>query len=298
MQRLQDKIAIITGSSHGIGEGIARLFAEEGAKVVLAARTLDRLEAVAQSIRGVGGTAAVVQTDVSRTDDIRHMIEVAVAEYGGVDVVVNNAGIGGFRRRLGDEDMEQEYDRLMATNVKSAWMSTHYALPHLKARGGGSIIHIASVHAIATYDHQSAYAASKGALVAGARGMALELAADQIRVNCISPGCIYLSEPGEWIKNRFGPELYTEFMERFGDAEARGRTLQQALPVAGHPRDIAYTAVYLASDEARFVTGANFVIDGGATAALHNPVHVSQDGLDTKARREAIRAWMDEARQR
>lgn len=298
MGRLQGKIAIVTGASRGIGEGIALMFAEEGASVTLAARTEERLEAVARRIEECGGQALPVPTDVSATEDIRRMVEATVQRFGGVDVLVNNAAITFFTKRLEDEDMEAEYDRLMDTNLKSAWMAIHYALPHLRARGGGSILNISSVHGVASGGHMSAYAASKGALIAGTRAMAVELAPDRIRVNCISPGRIWLDEPGHWIRRRFGAELHQEYLERFGDWQSSSRELQQPLPVAGLPKDVAYCAVYLASDEARFCTGANYMVDGGMTALLADPSFIPASAQELMRRQQEVQQWFAEARQR
>ena len=275
MERLQGKVALVTGAGHGIGEGIARLFAAEGAAVLLADKDGEAAERVARSIRDDGGRGEACVADVSVTEDTRRMVEAAVAQFGGLDVLVNNAAMTGFGRGMGADDLEAQYDRLMAVNLKSVWMALHHALPHLRARGGGSVINISSVQALATGANNSAYAAGKGALVAGTRGLAVELAPDRIRVNCISPGRIWTNEPGDWLRRQLGPELHREFQERFGDWPAAARTLTQPLPVEGRPEDIAYCAVYLASDEARFCTGANFVIDGGATALLADPGHVS-----------------------
>ncbi|MBM3494143.1 MAG: SDR family oxidoreductase, partial [Armatimonadetes bacterium] len=193
---------------------------------------------------------------------------------------------------------EVEYDRLMDTNVKSVVMGTHFALPHMIARGGGSIVNISSVHGMASGDHMSAYAASKGALIAGTRAMAVELARHKIRVNCISPGSIWLDERGNWIERRFGPEMAAEFHARFGDWHERMREMQQPLPVAGLPKDIAYCAVYLASDEARFCTGANFVVDGGMTAVLSDPAFLYPGASEALTKRMEVRAWVQEALKR
>jgi NAD(P)-dependent dehydrogenase (short-subunit alcohol dehydrogenase family) len=186
----------------------------------------------------------------------------------------------------------------MATNVKSVWMALHYALPHMKARGGGAVINIASVQGLVGSTNNSPYAASKGALIAGTRALAVELAPALIRVNCISPGMIWKNEPGEWLRHELGPDLYHEFTERFGPREAVGRTLAQPLPVEGRPEDIAYCAVYLASDEARFCTGANFVVDGGATALLQDPARLSPRAAEHRAQDAEVRAWVEDARRR
>jgi NAD(P)-dependent dehydrogenase (short-subunit alcohol dehydrogenase family) len=213
-----------------------------------------------------------------------------------VDVVVNNAAITSFSRSMDAEDLEQEYDRLMATNLKSTWMAIHYALPHMKEREGGSVINISSVHGLASGDPMSAYAASKGALIAGTRALAVELARYRIRVNCISPGQIWLEEPDRWVERRFGPERQREFQERFGDWPVRQRKLKQPLPVEGLPVDIAYCATYLASAEARFCTGANFVVDGGMTALLADPGFLHAGIEEYLKRRREVREWMSEVR--
>ncbi len=298
MGRLDGKVAIVTGSSRGIGVGIARMFAREGAAVTLAARTADRLAALAKEIADSGGRALATPTDISVTEDVRRMVESTVERFGGLDILVNNGAVPYFNRYMDADDLEQEYDRLMATNVKSMFMGIHFALPHFKARGGGSVINISSVHGTASGGHMSAYAASKGALNAGTRAIAVELAQHRVRVNCISPGTIWNHEPGDWLKRRLGEELYREFEERFGDWSERSRLLQQPLPVAGLPEDVAYCAVYLASDESRFVTGANFHVDGGMTAVLSDPGALPPSLHELIDGRRQVRAWVEEALKR
>lgn len=297
MNRLLNKVALVTGAGRGIGEGIARLFAAEGAAVVLADKDGAAVDDVARSLQGAGHTALAVRADVSVTEDVRAMVEAAVARFAGLDVLVNNAALTGFARSVEADDVEARYDLLMATNVKSVWMALHYALPHLRAVGG-SVINVASVHAHASGSGYSAYAASKGALVAGTRSLAVELAPDRVRVNCISPGRIWTDEPGDWLRGQLGPALYQEFLERFGDRPALARTLIQPLPVEGRPLDVAYCAVYLASDEARFCTGADFVVDGGATALLADYGPQSPRAAEHRAREQEARAWVGEARRR
>jgi len=298
MLRLQGKIALITGAGRGIGAGIARMFAAEGASVLLADRDKEAVEQAARSIAEWGGATEGIVADVSVTEEVRRMVEAAAHLFGGLDILVSNAALTSFGKQIVADDMEARYDRLMATNVKSVWMALHYALPHLRARGGGSVINIASVHGLASGEGNSAYAASKGALIAGTRALAVELAPDRIRVNCISPGRIWTDKPGERLRQEIGPELYGEFQERFGDRAAVARTLVQPLPVEGRPEDIACCAVYLASDEARFCTGANFVIDGGATALLAQPSPFSPRAAAHREREEEARAWIDAAKKR
>ncbi len=296
--RLKGKIAIVTGASRGIGEGIARMFADEGARVTVAARNGDRLATLAHEIEAAGGEALPIVTDVARTEDLRRMVDATVERFGGLDILVNNAAVVFFSKHMDDPDMEAEYDRVMTTNVKSVWMGIHYALPFMKARSGGSIVNIASVHAVASGGHMSAYAASKGALVAGTHALAVELAPHLIRINCLSPGRIWTDEPGGWLKRTLGPELYQEFEETFGDWATHSRGLQQPLPVAGLPEHVAYAAVWLASDEAAFTTGANILVDGGMTAVLGDPDAMHPGARELWARRPEIREWIGHARER
>ncbi len=289
--RLENKVAVVTGGGRGIGRGIARLFAKEGAKVIVAARTGEQLDRVVREIQDDGGTADSIITDVSLTRDIERMIQFTLEKYGKLNILVNNAGIG-FGYPIAHEQMEDAYDNLMTTNIKSMWMSTHFAVPEMGKVGGGSIINIASVHAHNTIANNSAYAASKGGIIAGTRGLAVELAPYMIRVNVISPGAIYVGETEEDIAKKHGEERFREFNELFGDVFHARRKLYQPLPVAGLPSDIAYCALYLASDESRFVTGANFTVDGGMTAVLS---HGTGSDLDTEIeeKEKEMRAWLN-----
>ena len=297
--RLENKVAIVTGGGRGIGRGIARLFAKEGTKVVVAARTEEQLNRVVREIETDGGIAAAIVTDVSVTQDVERMIQFAIEKYGQLNILVNNAGFG-FGYSIGDERMEKTYDNLMATNLRSIWMAVHYAVPEMGKVGGGSIINIASVHAQNTQARNSAYAknnarlrlsaASKGGIVAGTRGLAIELAPYMIRINAISPGAIYVGEVEEMIAEKHGEERRKEFIERFGAIFHARRRLYQPLPVAGLPVDIAYCALYLASDEARFVTGANITVDGGMTAVLSHGTDLSPE---MKEKEREMQEWLD-----
>ncbi len=291
--KLDSKVAIVTGGGRGIGRGIARRFAAEGAKVVLAARTQEEIDSVAREIGADGGTAVPVATDVSVTDDLKRMVETAVERFGRLDILVNNAGIGWWGYRIDDEGVEEAYDRLMGINLRSVFMGSHFAVPHMKRAGGGSIINIASVHAWATSTTGSAYAASKGGMVAGTRGLALELAPMMIRVNVISPGAIQIRDPADAIAQRFGEARRAEFLERFADVETARRKAAQALPLIGRPEDIAYCALYLASDEARFVTGANITVDGGMTAQLD---HETQGPPELQEKIQEMQRWFEQLR--
>ncbi len=293
--RLKDKVAIVTGSGRGIGRGIARVFAKEGAKVVLAARTQEQLDRTLREIESGGGTASAIVTDVSVTQDVERMINFAVEKYGQLNVLVNNAGIGWFGYNIDDENMEEGYDRLMATNLKGIWMALHYAVPEMRKVGGGSIISISSVHAWNSWARGSAYAASKGGSIAGTRALAVELAPYMIRINTISPGSIYVSEPEEMIAKRYGEEYKEEYLEKFGDIPYERQKHAQPLPVAGTPEDIGYCAVYLASDESKFVTGINITVDGGATAKLSVSTDVPPE---LREREQEMRQWFESLKQK
>ena len=282
--RLKDKVAIITGGGRGIGAGIATMFAKEGAKVTLAARTEEQLQEVAGRISEGGGEVLTVQTDVSKPEEIERMIARTIEHFGTLNILVNNAGIGFFREF--ETATVEEYDQVVDTNLKGMWVGCRYAMPEMKKIGGGSIISIASIHGVGGAERQSAYAASKGGIIAGTRALAVELAPYFIRLNVISPGAIRVHDPLTRVDRRLGPEYREEFLEKFGDSMKDWGRNYQPLALIGMPEDIAYCAVYLASDESRFVTGANFLIDGGLTAAL-DPM----SNLDPKKRAEQRNRW-------
>ena len=293
--RLKDKVAIVTGGGRGIGRGIAKVFAKEGAKVVIASRTTEQLDRTLGEIKSAGGTVSSVVTDISVTQDVKRMVEFTVETYGRLDILVNNAGIGWFGYNIDDEKMEEAYDRLMGTNLKGIWMGIHFAVPEMKKIGGGSIINISSVHAWNTWAKGSAYAASKGGIVAGTRALAVELAPFMIRVNSISPGSIFVGEPAEMVAKRYGEQYKEEYIKRFGDLPNERQKYAQPLPVAGTPEDIGYCAVYLASEESKFVTGTNITVDGGATAKLAVSIDATPE---VKQREQEMRQWFDELKRK
>lgn len=293
--RLEGKVAIVTGGGRGIGRGIAKVFAKEGAKVVIASRTVEQLDRTLKEIESMGGIASSIVTDVSQSSDVKKMIDFTVEKYGKLDVLVNNAGIGWFGYAIEDEKMEEGYDRLMATNLKGLFMGIHYAVPEMKKIGGGSIINIASVHAWNSWNRGSVYAASKGGIVAGTRALSVELAPYMIRINSISPGSIFVREPEEMIAKRFGKEYVEEYKQKFGDLPYERQKYVQPLPIAGTPEDIGYCAVYLASDESRFVTGINITVDGGATAKLAVSTEVPPE---LKQREQEMHQWFEQLRKK
>ncbi len=287
--RLKDKVAIVTGGGRGIGRGIARMFAREGAKVVIAARTESELDATREMITSEGGQAAQSVTDMAVSADIERMVAHAIDTFGRLDVLVNNAGYGVWGYSI-DDDIEEAYDRLMAVNLRGAWIACHHAVGHMKHAGAGSIINVSSVHAWATGATGTAYAASKGGMVAGTRALALELAPHLIRVNCISPGAIEIGMEEGLIEERIGPEQTKAIVAKYADVLDAEKRLYQALPIVGKPEDVAYCAVYLASEESRFVTGTNITVDGGMLAKLA----INRDlGPELNARRRAMQAEID-----
>ncbi len=255
--RLEDKVAIITGATSGIGRTTAYLFAEEGAKVVVAGRRVELGEQVVKTIESKGGRAIYVPTDVAVAADVERMVSTTVETYGKLDVLFNNAGTVSYDRS-GDET-EEDWDRVMNVNLKGTWLGTKYAIPRMIENGGGSIINNASVWgAMATHRGSGSYAASKGAMIMLTRQAALEYAHYRIRVNSISPGDIARPGTGYREVDPSDPSIAEEW---------RG---YQPFPKVGEPLDVAYATLYLASDESVFVTGVNLFIDGGAVLAEYN----------------------------
>jgi NAD(P)-dependent dehydrogenase (short-subunit alcohol dehydrogenase family) len=244
--RLAHKVAIITGGGSGIGKAIAQAFVREGAKVVIAGRDSKKLEAAA---REIGADCVGVSADVSKGDDVRKLVDAALGKFQGINVLVNNAAVllPGTAESLSEEDFDQTF----AVNVRGLWLLSRAALPHMRASGGGSIVNIASVLSMVGARNRVAYAASKGAVMAMTRAMALDHAAENIRVNCICPGIVA-----------------TEMVARFNlDENARRqRVAMHPMGRFGQPEDVANTAVFLASDEAGWTTGSVITVDGGYSA--------------------------------
>ena len=245
MNRLKDKVAIVTGAASGYGEGMARRFAREGAKVVVAdinARGAEKLAAE------IGAAALGVQTDVSQAGEIREMVEAAMQAFGRIDILVNNAGFTHRRGSLLDVE-EDLFDLMGAVNMKAIYHATRAVVPLMDAQGGGAILNIASIYASRPQVGLTWYAASKGWVVSATKAMALELAPRKIRVNCLCPGS------GE-----------TGMMARFlGDAAPSSGGAASAVPLGrlSRPDDMGDAAVFLVSDEASLVTGVALAVDGG-----------------------------------
>lgn len=254
MNRLNGKVAAITGAALGLGKATALRMAEEGAAVAV----LDMLdaegEALAERLRAAGRRAAYWRCDVSREAEVRDTLAAVVERFGRLDILVNNAGVAGPDKPT-HELTEAEWDRVQAVNVKGVFFCTKHAVPALKAAGGGAIINLSSIYGLVGAPDVPPYHASKGAVRLMTKTDALIYAPDRIRVNSIHPGFIWTP-------------MVESHLSSKGDLE-EGRKAAAALHPLGHlgePDDIAWGAVYLASDEARFVTGSELVIDGGYTA--------------------------------
>jgi NAD(P)-dependent dehydrogenase (short-subunit alcohol dehydrogenase family) len=254
MGRLQGKVAIVTGGALGLGKATCIRMSEEGADVAV----LDVLDkdgaALVAEIERRGGHAGYWHCDVASEASVASAITSVAKRFGRVNVLVNNAGISGTNKPT-HELTEAEWDRVQGVNVKGVFFCTKHAIPHLKAAGGGSIINLSSIYGLVGAPDVPPYHASKGAVRLMSKTDALIYAADKIRVNSIHPGFIWTP-------------MVEHFMEDTADA-AEARKATDALHPLGHigePDDIAWGAVYLASDEAKFVTGAELVIDGGYTA--------------------------------
>lgn len=247
--RLEGKVAIITGAASGMGLAAAQLFAREGAKVVATDVVADVLAARAASI---DGKVLTLPLDVASADSWSSVVAAATEAFGGVDILVNNAGIHVAKGIL-DTELD-EWDRVMAVNTTGVWLGMKAVIPAMKARGGGSIVNCSSIAAIIGGEadgHGAAYSASKGAVRALTKHAAQWFAADGIRVNSVHPGAVYTGMArAAGIENR----------ESMAATQAGHAPLA---PYVGEPMDIAYGYLYLASDEAKFVTGEELVIDGG-----------------------------------
>ncbi len=288
--RLQGKIAIVTGGGQGIGRATARLFAREGARVVIASRTEAKLEQVKKEIETDGGQVLAVPTDVSKAEDVKALVAATQDRFGGLDILVNNAGIG--LRLPVDEVETADYDRVMDTNLRGMYHGCHFAVPLLKARGGGAIVNVSSVHGVDGSPLNTVYAATKGGIIGCTRSLAAELAPHRIRVNTVSPGAIWLEMYEENLLRQVEATSQAEFLERFGEVMRDSHKFFQPLELVGMPEDIAHCALYLAAEESRFVTGQNIVVDGGLTTYL-SPFAPPGSRQKLEEASAPMRAWME-----
>lgn len=252
MGRLDNKVAVITGAASGIGLATAARFAGEGASVVIGDLNLEGGEAAVRQCKENGGRAIFQRCDVSAEDDIKALIERAVKEFGRLDVIFNNAGLGGAVGTI-EEITVDNWDKTQAILLRAVFIGMKYAVTQMRKTGGGSIISTASVAGLRGGAGPHAYSAAKAAVINLTRSVALEVGQYKIRVNCICPGgintpLIYNRLPG-------GKQTAEMFLSQI-----------QALKRAGTPEDIANMALFLASDEAEWITGQAMVVDGGLTA--------------------------------
>ena len=244
--RLKDKVAIITGASMGLGEAMARLFAREGARVTVADIADEKGEQTVEQIKAAGGEAVYLHVDVTRTADVERMVHVTVDTFGHLDILVNNVGLQVNKDVV--ETTEEEWDRVLNTNLRSMFVCSKWAIPQMIKNGGGNIIVISSLSGLVGNARQASYNASKHGAIGLAKCMAIDHAADNIRVNVICPGSmntpINLTIPEE----KLAPYKNLNLQKRFAE-----------------PSEVASAALYLASDEASFATGSVMVVDGGYT---------------------------------
>ena len=250
--RLKNKVALITGAGMGMGRECALLFAEEGARVIVADIDEKAARETVRAVEGKGGQALAVAGDVAKEADVERMIRAGVDRFGALHVLHNNAGVlWKDRDRSVLETDEGWWDRVMAINLKSVFWVTKHGIPHLQRAGGGSVILMGSVSALAGFTRaQDAYTAAKGALISLGKSLAIQFAKDNVRCNVIHPGIV--DTPLQ------APYLTPEIRKEFETGIPLGRIAQ--------PREIAYVALFLASDESSFMTGAELVVDGGFTA--------------------------------
>ncbi len=251
--RLADKVAIITGAGAGIGRASAVLFAKEGAKIAAVDLDATTNAEVAREIRSAGGTALAIQADVSQKKDVVRIVRQALEEFGRVDILFNNAGVVPHGKI--HETSEADWDRTMAINVKSMYLLCHEVVPIFLKQGGGAILNTASTTALRSVVDRAAYSTSKGAVISLTRSMALDYVRDNIRVNCLCPGTIDT------------PSLHQRLAAFADPEEARKQFVaRQPMGRLGTADEVAQAALYLVSDQATFVTGTAFSIDGGFAA--------------------------------
>jgi len=250
MERLEGKRVVVTGAGAGIGRAIAIRLSSEGARVALA----DMDEQGAKSVAGeIEGETMVRQTDVSRATEVEALVRSVVEEWGGLDVMVNNAGVGVAGTT--PETDEDDWDRLMDVNLKGTFLGMKYAIPAMRESGGGSIINISSVAALVGIPDRAAYSATKGGILALTRAAAIDHAEEGVRINCIAPGTV----DTPWVERiTAGYEDPEEARANMQARQPHGRLVT--------PEEIAAMAAYLASDEAASCIGACMIVDGGVSA--------------------------------
>lgn len=253
MARFHDRVAVVTGAGGGIGLATAQSFAREGACVALVDLQQDLLDQAVALINEAGGRAIGICADVSKVEDAQHSAEQTAAAFGAIDVLINNAAIELYGTVV--EMPEDQWDRVVAVNVRGVYLMSRFCIPHISLRGGGAIVNVASVQAFVCLPRSAAYVATKGAVVALTRAMALDHAAEHIRVNCVCPGSIETP-------------LLKYAAEQEEDPGAAFAEWARRHPIGriGKPEEVAAMILFLASDDASFATGAPYLVDGGLSA--------------------------------
>ena len=244
--RLDGRVAVVTGGGGGLGEGICANLAAAGAAVAVADLTFEKAEARAAQVRAAGGTAVAVELDVATRASVEAMARTVIGELGGIDVLVNNAAI--YPRRPWTEITEEEWDSVLATNLKGYFLCARACVPSMVERGGGRIVNLSSVTIYGGWSHLLDYVSSKGGIVSFTRALAREIGPEGVNVNAIAPGAF----PTDAEKIHPDPEGYEAFVLE-----------NQAIKRRGTPDDIGNLVVFLASDAASFITGQMIAIDGG-----------------------------------
>ncbi len=249
--RLKNKVAIITGSSKGIGEGIARVFVREGAKVVIVCRTESAGNKMADELGAKEGKAIFIQTDLTKSEAIQNLIDKTVETFGKIDILVNNAGY--HISKNAEETSEEEWEFIQSTNLRSTFLCSKYSLPYLK-KTKGNIINISSMVGVVGQPNAAAYSASKGGQIAMTKNMAIDYAPYGIRSNVICPGWIATPLVEDWFNQQKDPQAARKYI--YG---------QHPLGRIGTIEECGHLAAFIASKDAAFITGARFDIDGGVT---------------------------------
>ncbi|MCL4875318.1 MAG: glucose 1-dehydrogenase [Anaerolineae bacterium] len=256
-ERFKNKVAIVTGGAKGIGRASSLAFAAEGASVAVADLDASAGGEVVKNIQGAGGKAIFVQGDIADEEYVKKLVQETVSAFGGVDVLYNNAGVVRYGTVV---DMPvSDWDWILGINLRASFLTCKYTIPEMRKRGGGAIVNTASVQAFASQQTVAAYAASKGAIVSFTTTVALDHARENIRCNCIAPGSIQTPMLDD-AANLFGPDDPQGAIKNWGSLHPIGRV--------GTAEEVANLVLFLASDEASFITGACYRVDGGLLSGL------------------------------